>query len=240
MRPWLLLLMLTTIAQARPNISHFKSIYFIHLKGEGTVVVNHKAHAGIKVTQVRTQVPQAKIFAKDHTLFIDTPKGSKVHVSLRHIQRITVGDQVKLQAQHIGIHHLFVAHANHRHHLLTRIRSLHSVVVQGSAFVRMMWLDTTLLSAHLSNQAKLRLVGHADRMVVKLKDHARLIAPFFHVKRIWAIAQDHAAADLFPVKLLHAYAKDHSQLRYYHYLSKSSGYFDSYDFANILYVIPTH
>ncbi len=209
--------------------------YFVKIQGKGTLHVTRGSTARQKIRLFHG----AQYRIKDHTLMVTLPqKKDEATLVVQEIESIDISDNSQLDAQGIGIHALWVEPENTRRHQCYHIHDLRHMTHEGQGDMRILGLQAKKLSIFMADKSSAHFVGVCDRLMLKLNDKSAFFGPFLRATRTWVMAKDDAKAQLNPIHLLHAYAKDRSQITYFHYLVAGQLYRQVYDEANVVYHPP--
>ncbi len=210
--------------QAFSNRTQSVSLPFQGVHADGHFQVHLMMTRGPSSYQIQsTDVPEKllKVFLKNGELFLQD-KDKKPHeatvvaVYLNQLSRLTALGRTSFEGAHLWSNHLAISSYGRNDITLKGRLDLQSLDVGGTSETNLMWVSNlSTLKLHLQDQSSVTLAGAAKIIEARLLNQSQLKARYLRAQSVLITANDDAAAQVFAVDGLYAYANQRANIYFY-------------------------
>lgn len=207
---------------------------------DGYVNVMLRPSSQTSVTTTGAKFNPVQTYVSHHTLYIQTPwrpqtqtgKRPVVTVNLRELDKLTVSGQANVAASNIHSHALSITSEGSGKIKLIGMLNIKNINQTGNNRIYLRWIDSITLSINSSGDGFIYLGGVANTLYARVYGHAVLNAQYLRTKMVQVQTKNEAAAFVYPVTTLRAFANNHGNIYYYAYPKNITRY--SIQSGNIL------
>ena len=152
-------------------------------------------------------------------LYIDNPtpyRRIKITLSMPQLASLTVRGAVHVVGDHIKSRGLILSDSSSDNVMLNGMMNVASVSAHGSGNISLRWVKSSLLTVNSDGQGVIRMAGLASILRARLSNQAKFAGQFLRAKEAMVRTDQVAAANIFPINAVQAFAYDFSNIYLYH------------------------
>lgn len=196
----------------------------IDAAGDVNVIIHGAQHSGIAVISNAKAPVKAQVV--HHTLYINAPwipgpgglkQRSTVVANVPNLTSLVVNGPANVGGANIHSRGLTISSYGSGKIKLIGEMKVNQINQAGNNRIYLRWVNSTTLSINSKNAGFIYLGGVANVIYARLYDHAILNAQYLRTHIVQVQTKNHAAAFVYPVTTLRAFATNDANIYYYKY-----------------------
>jgi hypothetical protein len=217
------------IVKAYSKTQSFRNFTGIDARGNIDLIIHGRRHTLARFNPRAHAMPdpdnegQLKnrrvMWESNGVLYIDNPapyKRIKITLTVPQLASLTVDGAVHVVGDHIKSQGFILSDSSSDDVMLGGMMNVASVTAHGSGNISLRWVKSSLLTVNSDGQGIIRMSGLARVLRAKLSNKSVFDGQFLRVKEAMVRTTQEAAANIFPINAVQAFAYDFSNIYLYH------------------------